>query len=258
MTEPTKAPFEVVRQGCARFVPSLELLLTRWAEGCDQSPHTTATVILEASRHRFVYADGRPCVEDFPCPACGAELVAERGKPPRPACYFVGGTYGPGNSSNPRSLQFEACGAVTKPSALVEHLYPSKPKRRKFLETRCGGAKPQERRWVAARLDGKVLVSPEAEAAIDELTESTYPPAVELCLLVAIEAPSGVAELELPHVTVPLTERGEVKVLAWHGERPSGNEQGRHADWLRRAREERQREIEKRTAVFRGELERTL
>lgn len=255
MAESTKAPFEVVREGCARFAPSLELLLTRWAEGCDRNPHTSATAILEASRHRTVYVDGRRRVEDLPCPACGAELVAERGKPPRPALYFVGGTYRPGANSNPRSLQCEACNFVTKPSGLVEHLYPSKPKRRKFLETHCGGSKPQEWRWVVARHDGKTVLAAEAEDAVDQLTETTYPREIELCLLLGIEAPSGVAELELPYVAVPLTDRGELTVLAWHGERPSGNEQARHADWLRRVKQERAAEIEQRTAAFRAELQ---
>ena len=66
------------------------------------------------------------------------------------------------------------------------------------------------------------------------------------------------AELELPYVTVPLADRGEVTVLAWHGEKPTGNEKARHEDWLRRVRQERTAEIEQRTAVFRAELEHTL
>jgi hypothetical protein len=98
----------------------------------------------------------------------------------------------------------------------------------------------------------------EAEDAIDELVESTYPAEIELCLLLGIEAPLDAAELELPFVAVPLTERGEVKVLGWHGERPTVNEEARHADWLRRVDAERQREIEQRTAAFRAELKHTL
>lgn len=65
----------------------------------------------------------------------------------------------------------------------------------------------------------------DAEGAIDGVPENTYPPEVELCLLLAIEAPLGMAEIELPYVTLPLTDRGEVTVLAWHGEKPMGNEE---------------------------------
>jgi hypothetical protein len=103
-----------------------------------------------------------------------------------------------------------------------------------------------------------VSVAAEADDAIDELVESTYPAEIELCLLLGIEAPLDAAELELPFVAVPLTERGEVKVLGWHGERPTVNEEARHAEWLRRVDAERKREIEQRTAAFRAELKHTL
>jgi hypothetical protein len=65
-----------------------------------------------------------------------------------------------------------------------------------------------------------------------------------------------VAELELPYLTVELSERGEVKALGWHGERPTVNEEARHAGWLRRARQQRQRELDRRTRLVRAELER--
>ena len=64
------------------------------------------------------------------------------------------------------------------------------------------------------------------------------------------------AELELPYVTVPLSDRGEVTVLGWHGERVTPSEEARHASWHRRAKETRQREIERRTRLVRAELER--
>lgn len=70
-----------------------------------------------------------------------------------------------------------------------------------------------------------------------------------------IERPD-VAELELPYVRVPLSERGEVTVLGWHGERVTPGEEARHAKWLRRAKEERQREIERRTRLVQAEIER--
>ena len=108
----------------------------------------------------------------------------------------------------------------------------------------------------SARLDGKAALARETEAAIDEVSPGTFPSEVELCLLLAIETPPNVAELELPYVTVELTERGEVKALGWHGERPTGTEEARHADWLHRQRQERQQEIERRVRLLRAELER--
>ena len=51
-------------------------------------------------------------------------------------------------------------------------------------------------------------------------------------------------------------ERGEVKALGWHGERPTGTEEARHADWLHRQRQKRQQEIERRVRLLRAELER--
>jgi hypothetical protein len=254
MSERSKGPFDVVREGCARFVPSLDTLLARWAEGCDQSFHTNAGHILKASGYTFRSIDGRHFAEGFACPHCAAERVADRSKEATPSCFLVGGNYQP-NGGTPRSLQCRACRGVTRPSALPEYLHPTKPKRRAFLEAHCGGAKPQERRWVAARLDGKVATASEAETAIDKVSPDTFSPQVELCLLLAIETPN-LAELELPYLTVELSERGEVKALGWHGERPTVNEEARHADWLRRARRQRQREIERRTQLVRAELER--
>jgi hypothetical protein len=143
---------------------------------------------------------------------------------------------------------------VFKPSQLVEALYPSKPRRLAFLQKHCGGARPQEQRWVAARHDGKVALADSAEAAMDAVADQ-FPKEAELCLLLGIEQPN-VADLELPHVTVPLSERGEVKALGWHGERPTLDEQARYQAWHRRAKERRQREIERRTRLVRAELER--
>jgi hypothetical protein len=166
----------------------------------------------------------------------------------------VSGHYRP-NNSNPTSVKCAACGRFTLPSELPEYLHPTKPKRLAFLEAHCGGVKPQERRWVAARLDGKVATATEAEGAVDQVSPDTFAPEVELCLLLAIEKPN-VAELELPYVAVELSERGEVKALGWHGERPTVNEEARRTDWLRRAKQQRQREIERRTRLVRAELER--
>jgi hypothetical protein len=258
MSEKAKAPFETVRAGCVRLRPSTEVLLARWARGCDESPHTSATHVLNASGFSFVSVVGENTgtyAQNFACPHCESEQAAERGAPPTPSCFLTGGQYRPRGQSNPRSLQCRACGRVTKPSALVEHLYPSKPKRLAFLQKHCGGARPIEGRWVAARHDGKVAVAADAEAAMDEVAPDTFPSEMELCLLLAIEQPN-VAELELPFVKVALSERGEVKALGWHGERPTPAEQARHASWQRRAREQRQREIERRTRLVRAEIER--
>ena len=91
---------------------------------------------------------------------------------------------------------------------------------------------------------------------MEKAAPDSFPPEVELCLCFAIEKPANVAGLELPYVAVPLSERGEITRLGWHGERPSGDEQARHAKWLRRAKEARHREIERRTRLVRAELER--
>jgi len=124
-----------------------------------------------------------------------------------------------------------------------------------FLQAHCAGARPPEQRWVAARHDGKVALADCAEAALDEVAPDQFPKEAELCLCFGIERPD-VAELELPYVRVPLSERGEVTVLGWHGERVTPGEEARHAKWLRRAKEERQREIERRTRLVQAEIER--
>jgi len=255
MSESEQTKFETVRQGCVRFVPSVEVLLARWAEACDHSPHTSATRILEASGYTLRFFDGTCRAVDFACPHCKAELVAERGKPPRPTCYAVGGDYRP-DRSNPRSVQCEACRAITKPSALVEHLHPSKPKRRKFLEAHCGAAKPQERRWVVTHHEGKTATAEMTEDAVDRVVESAYPSEIELCLMLAIEQPIDAASLDLPYLRVSLSTRGEVKTLGWHGERPTVAEQARYHAWHRAAARERQQEIERRTRLATAELER--
>ncbi|UCH28193.1 MAG: hypothetical protein JSV06_07810 [Myxococcales bacterium] len=257
MSDSEQTKFETVRQGCVRFVPSLEVLLARWAEGCDHNPHTSAPRILKASGYKLSFVDGQLRVDDFACPSCAAELVAERDKPPRPACYAVGGDYRP-DGSNPRSIQCEACRAIMKPSALVEHLHPSKPKRQGFLETHCRGARPQEKRWVVARHEGKAATAEVAEDAIDRVIETAYPPEIELCLVLAIEQPLDAASLDLPFLQVPLSARGEVKTLGWHGERPTVNEQARYQAWHRVAVRERQQEIERRTRLATAEPEREL
>ena len=187
MTETNeKTPFNVVRPGAVRFAPSLEVLLARWARGCDESPHTTARHILQASGYTFRSVGGEHYAVGFKCPACDAEQVSERGEAPTPSCCLTaGGEYRPGGQSNPRSLRCRACGRVFKPSQLVEALYDSKPKRLAFLQKHCGGAKPQEQRWVAARHDGKVAVAADAEAAMDEVAPDTFPAEMELCLLLA-------------------------------------------------------------------------
>ena len=253
-------PFNVVRPGCARFEPSLEKLLSRWAVGCDESPFTNARHVLDASGYAFrsmaSKTGGEYFAVDFACPHCEAEQVATRGEAPTPACFLTGGSYGPSRAADPRSLRCRACGRVSKPSFLVEHLHPSKPERKAFLEQHCRGARPPERQWVAARHDGTVAVATEAEAAIDEVAPSTFPPEVEICLCFAIEQPANVAELELPYARVPLSERGEITRLGWHGEPPTANEQARHGKWLRRAKEARQREIERKMRLVRDELER--
>jgi hypothetical protein len=255
MSDSEQTKFETVRQGCVRFVPSVEVLLARWAEACDRSTHTGAPRILEASGHTLRFFDGTLRAVDFACPHCEAELVAERDKPPRPACYAVGGDYRP-DRSNPKSVQCAACRATMKPSALIEHLHPSKPKRREFLELHCRGAKPQERRWVVAHHEGKTATAEMAEDAVDRVVETAYPPEIELCLMLAIEQPLDAASLDLPYLRVPLSTRGEVKTLGWHGERPTVDEQARYHAWHRAASRERQQEIERRTRLATAELER--
>ncbi|MDH3653327.1 MAG: hypothetical protein OEN21_03585 [Myxococcales bacterium] len=227
MTEKAKAPFETVRPGCARFQPSLEKLLHRWAQGCDENPHSGARHILQASGYTFRSVGGVNYAVGLACPACEAAQVAERGEAVTPSCFLVLGSYRP-KGSTPTSVKCAACGQVSKPSNLAETLYDSKPKRLAFLQKHCAGARPQEQRWVAARHDGKVVLADSAEAAMDEVADQ-FPKEAELCLCFGIEQPN-VAELELPYVTVPLSERGEVKVLVWHGERVTPNEQARHAE----------------------------
>ncbi len=259
MSQKEKLPFNVVRPGCARFVPSLEVLLARWAQSCDENPHLSATHVLKASGFSFLSLAGEHAgtyAVGFKCPHCEAEQVAERGALPTPSCFLTNGHYRPhGQQSNPRSLQCRACNRLSKPSFLIEALYPSKPKRLAFLQKHCGGAKPVERRWVAARHDGKVAVAGDAESAMDLAAPDTFPPEMELCLLLGIEPPIA-ADLELPYVTVPLSERGEVTVRGWHGERVTPSEEARHASWHRRAKETRRREIERRTRLVRADLER--
>jgi hypothetical protein len=143
-----------------------------------------------------------------------------------------------------------------KPSALVEHLHHSKPKRRAFLEAHCGGAKPQEQRWVVAHHEEKTAIAEVAEDAVDRVIETAYRPEIELCLVLAIEQPLDAASLDLPYRRVPLSMRGEVKTLGWHGERPTVDEQARYHAWHRAASRERQQEIERRTRLATAELER--
>jgi hypothetical protein len=257
MSESEQPKFETVCEGCARFVPSPEVLLARWAEACDLNPHTTAIHILEAGGYTLRYFDSTLRAVDFACPHCEAELVTERDKPSRPACHTVGGDYRP-DRSNPKSIQCEACRAHMKPSALVEILYPSKPKRLEFLEAHCGGAKPQEKRRVVARHEGKTATAEGAEDAIDRVVESAYPPEIELCLMLTIEQPIDAASLDLPYLRVPLSARGEIKTLGWHGEQPTVNEQARYHAWHRAASRERQQEIERRTRLATVELEREI
>jgi len=255
MSESEQTKFETVRQGCVRFVPSLEVELSRWAEGCDHNPHTSAPRILKASGYTLSFVDGKLRVDDFACPHCEAELVAERDKPSRPACYAVGGDYRP-DGSNPKSIQCEACRAIWKPSALVEHLHPSKPERQRFLETHCGGAKPQEKRWVVAHHEGTTATAEMAEDAIDRVVETAYPPEIDACLVLAIEQPLDAVSLDLPYLRVPLSASGLIKTLGWHGERPTVNEQARYHVWHRAASRERQQEIDRRTRLATAELER--
>jgi hypothetical protein len=139
---------------------------------------------------------------------------------------------------------------------LVEHLYPSKPERLTFLEEHCEGVKPQEQRWVAARHEGEAAIAEVAEDAVDRVVETTYPPEIELCLMLAIEQPLDVASLDVPYLRVPLSTRGEVKTLGWHGERPTLSEQARYHAWHRAASRERQQEAERRTRLVTAELER--
>jgi hypothetical protein len=139
---------------------------------------------------------------------------------------------------------------------LVEHLYPSKPERLTFLEEHCERVKPQEQRWVAARHEGKAAIAEFAEDAVDRVVETTYPSEIELCLMLAIEQPLDAASLGLAFLRVPLSTRGEVKTLGWHGERPTLNEQARYHAWHRAASRERQQEAERRTRLVTAELER--
>lgn len=252
----TKAPFETVRPGCVRFRPSTEVLLHRWGQGCDESPHTGARHILQASGYSFRSIGGKHYVEGLKCPHCESEQVAERGEAPMPACFVVPGTYRP-RGSVPTSVHCAACGQASKPSNLVETLYDSKPARLAFLQKHCGGAKPIEQRWTAARHDGLLALANSAEAALDEVADQ-FPKEAELCLCFAIERPN-VAELEkLPYVKVPLSDRGEVKAAAWHGAAPTLDERARYMAWQRRAQETRRREIERRTRLVAAELEREL
>jgi hypothetical protein len=255
MGDKEKLPFDVVRPGCARFRPSTEVLLVRWAQGCDEDPHSGARHILQASGYTFRSVGGVNYAVGLACPACEAAQVAERGEAVTPSCFLVPGSYRP-KGSTPTSVKCAACGQVSKPSFLVEALYDSKPKRLAFLQKHCGGSRPREWRWVAARHDGKVAVSGDAESVMDLAAPDTFPPEMELCLLLGIEQPIDAADLELPYVTVLLSDRGEVTVLGWHGERVTPSEEARHASWHRRAKERRQREIERRTRLVRAELER--
>jgi hypothetical protein len=86
--------------------------------------------------------------------------------------------------------------------------------------------------------------------------ETAYRPEIELCLVLAIEQPLDAASLDLPYRRVPLSMRGEVKTLGWHGERPTVDEQARYHAWHRAASRERQQEIERRTRLATAELER--
>jgi len=95
-----------------------------------------------------------------------------------------------------------------------------------------------------------------AEDAVDRVVETVYPTEIELCLVLAIEHPLDAASLDLPHLRVPLSTRGEVKTLGWHGERPTADEQARYNAWHRAASRERQQEIERRTRLATAELER--
>jgi hypothetical protein len=203
------------------------------------------------------FFDGTLRVVDFACPNCKTELVAERDKPPRPACYAVGGDHSP-DRNYPKSFQCEACRTLWKPSALVEHLHPSKPERRAFLEAHCGGAKPQERRWVVAHHEGKTATVEMAEDAVDRVVETAYPPEIELCLVLAIEQPLDAVSLDLPYLRVSIGARGEIKTLGWHGEQPTVNEQARYHAWHRAASRERRQEIERRTRLATAELEREI
>jgi len=134
MTEKAKAPFETVRPGCARFQPSLEKLLHRWAQGCDENPHSGARHILQASGYTFRSVGGVNYAVGLACPACEAAQVAERGEAVTPSCFLVLGSYRP-KGSTPTSVKCAACGQVSKPSNLAETLYDSKPKRLAFLQS---------------------------------------------------------------------------------------------------------------------------
>jgi len=154
MSQKEKLPFDVVRPGCARFTPSLEVLLHRWAQGCDEDPHSGARHILQASGYTFRSVGGVNYAVGLACPACEAEQVAERGEALTPSCFLVPGSYRP-KGSTPTSVKCAACGQVSKPSILAATLYDSKLARRRFLEQQCAGSRPRERRWVAAPRKGK-------------------------------------------------------------------------------------------------------
>ena len=231
MSESTEALFETVRQGCARFLPSTATLMAEWARGCDSNPTTGATRLLKAAGKRTRFVDGKLRAE-MPCRHCGAELVAERGMEPRPAHYFTGGDYYPGGG-DPKSVVCEGCGKITRPSELIGVLYPDEAERLEFLQKHCRGAQPQEKWRYVARLDGKVAKAETAEGAIDAVVPQTYPAQIELCLLLSIDELVGVAELDLPFLPVALSAVGDITVLGWHGQRPTVQEQSRHASWHR-------------------------
>jgi hypothetical protein len=231
MSEIAEALFETLRQGCARLLPPTAALLAEWAHACDSNPATGATHILKAAGKRTRFVDGKLRAE-MPCRHCGAEFVAERGSKSRPTHFFTGGEYYAGGG-NPKSVVCEACGKITRPSALVGVLYPDEAERLEFLQKHCRSAKPQEKWRYVARLDGKVVKAETAEAAIDAVVQQAYPDEIELCLLLSIEEPTGVAELDLPFLPVALSAVGDITVLGWHGQRPTVQEQTRHAAWHR-------------------------
>jgi hypothetical protein len=76
--------------------------------------------------------------------------------------------------------------------------------------------------------------------------------------MLTIEQPIDAASLDLPYLRVPLSARGEIKTLGWHGEQPTVNEQARYHAWHRAASRERQQEIERRTRLATVELEREI
>ena len=260
MSESKQPKFETVRQGCVRVRPSTEVLLARWAQGCDENPFTSARHVLKKSGFSFVSLVGKHAgtyARDFECPHCGEKESAERGEAPTPSCFLTAGSYRPrGQQSNPDSLQCRACARVTKPSVLVEHLYPSKPARLAFLQEHCGGSQAVELRWTIARLEGKTAIAEVTEDAIDRVVETAYPSEIELCMVLAIEPPIEAASLDLPYLPVLLSTRGEVKTLGWHGERPTAGEQARYHTWHHTASRERQQEIERRTRLATAELAR--